>query len=517
VTPSRRDLLRLAGAVALLTDTAAADDGFPLAGLAIADLQGRMASGALTSRAIVELYLARIEAIDRSGPTLHAVLEIDPDSLAAADALDLERLQHGPRGPLHGIPILVKDNIEVAGKMATTAGSYALVGAPAPDDALCIRRLRAAGAVVLGKTNLSEWANFRDDHSTSGWTGRGGLTRNPYVLDRSASGSSSGSAAAVAADLCAAAVGSETDGSLVSPASVCGIVAIKPAVGRVSQDGIIPISHSQDTAGPMARTVADAALLLAALAGPDPGSGVPTLEEALLGPFPRDALRGARLGVPRNLTEFDDHVGPVFEAALQHLRDAGAVLVDPADLPTIERLDGAELTVLLAEFHQDLAAYFAARGGPVQSVADVAAYDTAHPEQELAWFGQALLEKSTPAPREAEYHRALARCRRLARQRGIDHVTRRFALRAFVAPTNGPAWSIDLVNGDAYSGGTSTAAAVAGYPAITVPMGDVHGLPVGITFFGRPDAELALIGFAAAFESRAQARRPPAFLPSLLP
>ena len=493
----------------------------------VAELQQRMTSGQETARSLAEGYLARIAALDRAGPALRSVIELNPDALAIADALDRERREKGPRGPLHGIPVLIKDNIATADRMTTTAGSLALEGALSPQDSFVAHQLRAAGAVILGKTNLSEWANIRSAHSSSGWSARGGQTRNPFALDRNPSGSSSGSAVAVASNLCALAVGTETDGSIVSPASANGIVGIKPTLGLVSRTGIVPIAHSQDTAGPMARTVADAAALLGALAGADPDDGA-TAEAETKGR--RDygvsldvgGLRGARIGVVRaKLMGHDPKVDRLVEAALSDLRRLGAEIVDPADIPKLGQYDEGELEVLLCELKADLAQYFAWIGpqSPMHSLADVIAFNAAHAESEMPFFGQDLFElaQAKGPLTDAAYVEALASNRRLAGPEGIDAVMDALHLDALVAPTTGPAWLIDHVNGDSSSGGSSSPAAVAGYPHITVPAGQVAGLPVGLSFFGRAWSEPTLIKLAYAYEQGTKHRKPPTFSPSATP
>lgn len=493
-----------------------------MAEMTIPELQAAMQAGEMTARTITEMYLRRIQEIDQAGPQLNAVIEINPDALQGADARDAERRQHGPRGPLHGIPVLLKDNIDTADRMMTTAGSLALAGNYAAHDATVARKLREAGAVLLGKTNLSEWANFRSTHSVSGWSSRGGQTRNPYVLDRNPCGSSSGSGAAVAADLCAAAVGTETDGSIICPSHANGIVGIKPTLGLVSRAGIIPISHSQDTAGPMARTVTDAAILLAALVGPDPRDPW-SVERGtwsgrdLAACFDPAGLRGARIGVARNFCGLNPRVDALFDASLAALRDAGATLVDPANIETAKQIDDPELEVLLCDFRADLDAYLAGlpRRATVRSLADVVAFNEAHRDRVMPYFGQEIMLMAAardcgPMPDE-KYLRALADCRQLARDKGIDAALARHSLDAIVAPSGGPAWLTDYVNGDHYGGGSSTPAAVAGYPSITVPAGYVWGLPVGISFIGPAWNELALIRYAYAFEQATQVRRPPEF------
>jgi amidase len=510
---------------------------FELDEATVADLQERMRSGRETARSIAEKYLGRIDAIDRSGPALHSVIETNPDALAIADRLDSERRAGRVRGPLHGIPVLIKDNIATADRMMTTAGSMALAGVTPPKDAFIVTRLREAGAVLLGKTNLSEWANFRSTHSTSGWSGRGGLAKNPYALDRNTSGSSSGSGAAIAANLAAIAVGTETDGSIVSPANTNGLVGIKPTLGLLSRAGIVPIAHSQDTAGPMTRTVADAALLLAAMAGSDPDDAATApVAGARLRPGPArrpptpdyaaalDAggLKGARIGVVRNRL-FGSNVAAdrIAEQAIADMKKAGAIVVDPANIPTLGQFDDTEFEVLLYEFKADLRQYLTALGpaSPVHSLADVIAFNEAHAAEELPYFGQELMtmaEQKGPLT-EAKYVAALAKNHRLSRAMGIDAVMTAHALDALVAPTGGPAWLSDLVNGDSGTAaipGPSTVTSVAGYPHITVPAGFFRGLPVGISFFGRAWSEATLIKLAYAYEQATKHRRPPTFAPT---
>jgi amidase len=491
--------------------------------ISIGALQEGMASGKYTARSIAEGFLARIDAIDRSGPALRSVIELNPDALLIADALDSERAAKGTRGPLHGIPVLLKDNIDTADSMATTAGSLALVGSRPPADAFLVQQLRKAGAVILGKTNLSEWANIRSSRSTSGWSGRGGLTRNPYALDRNTSGSSSGSAVVVAASLCAVAVGTETDGSIVSPSSLNGIVGIKPTVGLISRTGIIPISHSQDTAGPMARTVRDAAILLDGLVGVDEEDSATVVSrrksqadyaQALL----PGGLKGARIGVVRKYFGFHTAVDEVMTRVLDVLRSEGAVLVDPADIPTLGKFESDEFTVLLYELKHDLNAYLARVGtsAKVRTLKDVIAFNEAHRETEMPYFGQeTFIRSEAKGPLTSkEYLSSLAACRRLSRREGIDAVMNKHRLDALLAPTDSPAWVTDLVLGDHFIGGSSTAAAVAGYPSITVPAGYVFGLPVGASFFGRAWSEAKLINLAYGFEQATKVRKAPAYPPT---
>ncbi|MFC1525386.1 amidase [Candidatus Latescibacterota bacterium] len=490
--------------------------------LTLAEMHQQLASGEVTARALAEAYLRRVESIDRSGPATGAIIEINPEALDIAQSLDRERREGGVRGPLHGIPIVLKDNIDTADQMQTSAGSLALVGSTPSRDSAVAARLRQAGAVLLAKANLSEWANFRSTRSTSGWSARGGQTRNPYVLDRNPCGSSSGSAVATSANLCAAAIGTETDGSIVCPSNANGIVGIKPTVGLVSRAGIVPISHTQDTAGPMARTVADAAAVLGALTGEDPADPI-TAESGghrhedytrFLDPA---GLKGARIGVARSYFGFHDRVDALMEEALEAMRHLGAEIVDPTDIATKGQSGDSEYEVLLYEFKADLNAYLSTRPDlPYQTLADLIAYNEAHRPEEMPHFGQEIFvqaQEKGPLTEEA-YLKALADCRRLSRDEGIDATLREHDVVALVAPTGGPAWLTDLVNGDSFLGGCSSAAAVSGYPHITVPAGFVHGLPVGISFFGAAYSEPTLIRLAHAFEQATQHRRPPAYLPT---
>ncbi|MEI6668304.1 MAG: amidase, partial [Acidobacteriota bacterium] len=468
-------------------------------------------------------FLDRIGAVDKKGPALNSVIELNPDALTIADALDRERKAQGVRGPLHGIPLLIKDNIDTADRMATTAGSLALVGSKPPADSFLVQRLRAAGAIILGKTNLSEWANIRASRSTSGWSGRGGLTKNPYALDRNCSGSSSGTACAVAASLCAVGVGTETDGSVVSPASICGLVGLKPTVGLISRTGVIPISHTQDTAGPMARTVRDAAILLGALVGIDADDSA-TAESK--GKSSSDyttfldgaGMQGARVGIVRRYFGFHDAVDAVMNQALEVLKKNGAVIVDPADNEALGQLGDAEGIVFQYELKADLNAYLArlGSGAPVHSLTEIIEFNQRHAASELAYFGQDMLIKANARGplTDKEYLDARDKILRLSRKEGIDAIMDTFKLDALIAPTESPAWVTDLVTGDHFIGGSSTAAAVAGYPHITVPAGFVFGLPVGISFFGRAWSESVLLRIAYAFEQATKHRTPPRFLPT---
>ncbi|HMK39861.1 MAG TPA: amidase [Bacteroidota bacterium] len=498
-------------------------DDFALEEKTVGELADGMKSGKYTARSIAEMYIARIESVDRKGPALRSVIELNPDALTIADEMDRERKEKGPRGPLHGIPVLIKDNIDTADRMATTAGSLALIGSKPPRDAFVVSQLRRSGAVILGKTNLSEWANIRSNHSTSGWSGRGGLTRNPYALDRNTSGSSSGSAAAVAANLCAVAVGTETDGSIVSPSSVNGIVGIKPTVGLLSRTGIIPISHSQDTPGPMARTVRDAAILLGALTGIDAedkatGESGGKSETDYTRFLDAGGLKGARIGVVRKYFGFLDKVDAVINPALEVLKARGAILVDPADIETIGKFDDTENTVLLYELKADLNAYLArlGPGAPVHTLKEIIEYNERNRSREMPYFGQeSFLKAEAKGPlTDKEYLEALAADRRLSQKEGVDATMDKFHLDALVAPTDAPAWITDLIDGDHYLGGSSTAAAVAGYPSVTVPAGFVFGLPVGISFFGRAWSEGTLIRIAYAYEQASRNRRVPSFAAS---
>ncbi len=489
--------------------------------LSLADIADAFAVGRLTSRQLTQIYLTRIDTLDRHGPRLGAVLEVNPRALDIAAELDRERRTQGSRGPLHGVPVLIKDNIETADRMMTTAGSMALDGWYAPTDAPLIARLRAAGAVILGKTNLSEWANFRSTHSSSGWSGRGGQTRNPYALDRTPSGSSSGSAVAVAASLCAVAVGTETDGSIVSPASVNGIVGIKPTVGLVSRGGIVPIAHSQDTAGPLARSVRDAVVLLGAMAGPDaadPASATvgQRFESDYVRFLDKDGLRGARLGIARRFFSESAPLNGFLEGCMESLKRAGAILIDPADLPMHGAAAAAEQEVLLYEFKADLNSYLASLPGrfPVHSLADLIRFNEAHAARELPLFDQELLRQAEAKGNldEAAYRNARETCLTATRDGGIDAVMSEHSLDAIVSLTSGPAWLIDPVNGDSDSGGCSSPAAVAGYPHITVPAGLYRGLPVGLSFFGAAFTEPKLIKLASGYEHAANARSTPRYL-----
>jgi amidase len=499
---------------------------FELDEATIPGLQDGMKSGKFTARALAEKYTTRIDEIDKRGPAVNAIIELNPDAFAIADALDQERKAKGPRGSLHGIPVLIKDNIDTADRMMTTAGSLALVGSKPPKDSFVAQRLRAAGAVILGKTNLSEWANIRSSHSTSGWSGRGGLTKNPYALDRNACGSSSGTGAGISANLAAAGIGTETDGSIVCPSSSNGLAGIKPTVGLVSRSGIIPISHSQDGAGPMCRTVRDAAILLGALTGVDPEDSATA---ASAGKSQTDyaqycdpnGLKGARIGVARKYFGFNDAVDALMEEALDVMKRQGATLVDPADIETFGKFDDSELLVFMYELKADLNAYLARLGpsAPVRTLKGIIEFNDHNRQKEMPYFAQDLFVKAEgkgPLTEKA-YLDALAKNHQLARNEGIDAVMDKHHLDALVAPTGGPAWLTDLVNGDHSAGGSSNAAAVAGYPNINVTAGSIFGLPVGISFFGRAWSEPTLIKLAYSFEQATKARQAPRFLTSVGP
>jgi amidase len=538
---ARRDLLRLAaiGGAAVAAGVGRSEGAthaeaapqaegresvapFALEEATIADLQAKMSSGELTARQIAEAYLERIERLDRSGPKLASILETNPEALAIADGLDKERREKGARGPMHGIPVLLKDNIGTGDRMETTAGSLALVGAPKAQDAHLVTLLRTSGAVILGKTNLSEWANFRSTRSSSGWSGRGGQTRNPYVLDRSPCGSSAGSGTAIAANLAAVAVGTETDGSIVCPATTNGMVGIKPTLGLVSRSGIIPIAASQDTAGPMARTVRDAAVLLSALAGEDP-SDTPTIlsrgrSKADYSEFVSSGdLRGVRLGAARNQFGSHERVLKAMDEGIAALRGLGAEVID-MELPNAGKYDDSEFEVLLWEFKDGLNRYLAARGMPAgtRTLEELIAWNVANRERELQYFGQEIFERAQKktALTDKEYKKALASNQLLSREKGIDEALRKNKLDALIASTGGPSWPTDLVCGDHYTGGFSTASAVAGYPHVTVPAGSIFGLPVGISFFSTAWSEPMLIRIASAYEHATRHRVPPKYLPT---
>jgi amidase len=484
----------------------------------VTELASLLERGETTAEAIVEHYLDRIERIDRSGPCLRSVLEVNPDAMAIARQLDGERRRAGTRGPLHGVPVLVKANVDTGDRMTTTAGSLALAGHRARHDAFAVAQLRRAGAVILGKTNLSEWANFRSTRSASGWSSEGGQTRNPHALDRSPCGSSSGSGVAIAADLAAAAIGTETDGSITCPAAVNGIVGFKPTVGLLSRGGIIPVASSQDTAGPMTKSVEDAALLMDALVGLDPGDAS-TSVVGERGPWHfREALergvRGARLGVARRAFEVHDRAAEAGEAALETLRELGAELVEGVDLGGVDAVRQEELTVLLYEVKVGIDAYLAEHpDAPVRSLADVVAFNREHAARVMPYFGQELFERALAGGgvEEGAYREARARCLRAARDEGIDRAMRELRLDAIVAPTTGPAWVTDPIAGDRGLAGVWPAAAIAGYPHVTVPAGRAFGLPIGVSFFAGACDDATVLALAHAFERAARARVKPSF------
>jgi amidase len=509
----------------------------------VGDLRAGLDGAGFTVRELVQACLDRIATMDRQGFALHAVIETNPDALAIADELDAELRDGRSRGLLHGIPVLLKDNIATADRMQTTAGSHALEGARPRHDAFIAARLREAGAVFLGKANLSEWANIRSGLSSSGWSARGGQTLNPYQLDRTPSGSSSGSAVAVAAGYVPLAVGTETNGSICSPAGTCGVVGIKPTVGLVSRSGIIPITHLQDTAGPMTRNVTDAAIMLNALAGFDPDEpaqraepapGAPSFPPLPAGGLPRvdytlaldvDGLRGARIGVWREPLERSDATMEVFDRALHALREAGAELVDPVHIPSTEAMRKAHqiLHVMLWNLKADVGAYLRDNvdpSFPIQCLADVVAFNREHADREMPWFGQDILEMALNKGSldDPEYREMVATVQRWGREEGIDAVLQEHRLDAIISPANGPATRIDLVNGDRHVGGSSTPSAIAGYPIVTVPAGYYAGLPIGINFMGTAYSEETLIRLAYSFEQATQARRPPTYAaPGVLP
>ncbi len=499
---------------------------FELEEITVPELQDGMKSGKFTARSLVEKYHAHIDEIDKRGPAVNAIIELNPDTMSIADALDEERKAKGPRGPLHGVPVLIKDNIDTADQMMTTAGSLALVGSKPPKDSFVAQKLRAAGAVILGKTNLSEWANMRSSHSVSGWSGRGGLTKNPYALDRNACGSSSGTGAGISANLAAVGIGTETDGSIVCPSSANGLAGIKPTVGLVSRSGIIPISHSQDGAGPMCRTVRDAAILLGALTGVDPedpataaSAGKSQTDYARF--CDPNGLKGARIGVARKYFGFSEAVDALMERSLDVMKQRGATLVDPADIETFGKFDDSELLVLLYELKADLNAYLARLGqsAPVKTLKDIIDFNDRNQQKEMPYFGQDLfLKAQAKGPlTDKAYLDALARNHQLAGTEGIDALMDKHQLDAIVAPTGGPSWLTDLITGDHFSGGSSNAAAVAGYPNVNVTAGLISGMPVGISFFGRAWSEPTLIKIAYSFEQATTARKAPRFLKSIEP
>ncbi|HUJ13646.1 MAG TPA: amidase [Thermoanaerobaculia bacterium] len=514
MTLDRRSFLTLAtlGTAATLVarqspEQPAAAPPFEIEEATLAQLQEGLRSGRFTSRSLTQMYLERIDAIDKRGPAINAIIELNPDALAIAEQMDRETTR---RGALHGIPVLIKDNIDTADRMHTTAGSLALADSIAPRDSGVAKKLREAGAVIIGKTNLSEWANFRSTHSTSGWSGRGGQTHNPYVLDRNPCGSSSGTGAGISANLAAVGVGTETDGSVVCPSSASALVGVKPTLGLISGAGIVPIAHSQDTAGPMCRTVTDAAILLGALVQ-KPLDYTKSLDA--------NGLRGARIGVARKFFGINDATDAIMKDALDVLKRLGAVLVDSADMATTGKYDDTEQEVLLYEFKTDLGKYLSGLNANVapRSLADLIKFNEEHRDREMPYFGQELFIKAQEKGplTDPKYKNALAKNHRLSRAEGIDAVLKKHKLDALVAPTGSPVWPTDLINGDHFTGGYSTASAVAGYPHVTVPAGFAFGLPVGLSFFASAGSEPALLKFAYAFEQATKVRRPPAFIPTL--
>ena len=480
---------------------------FELEEITLRELQEGLRSGHFTSRSLTEAYLARIDAIDKRGAAINALIELNPDALSIAAEMDRTSAH---RGPLYGIPVLIKDNIDTADRMHTSAGSLALADSIASRDSAVARKLREAGAVIIGKTNLSEWANFRSSHSTSGWSGRGGQTKNPYVLDRNPCGSSSGTGAAIAANLAAVGVGTETDGSVVCPSSACGLVGIKPTLGLISGAGIVPIAHSQDTAGPMCRTVSDAAILLGVLS---------EKAQDYTKSLDANGLRGARIGVARKFFGITDASDAIMRDAIDVIKQLGATIIDPADMATSGKYDETEQEVLLYEFKTDINKYLSGLGLNVKTrtLADLIKFNDLNRDREMPYFGQELFEKAEKKGplTDEKYRKALARNHRMSRAEGIDAVLKKHNLDAIIAPTGGPVWPTDLINGDHYTGGYSTPSAVAGYPHITVPAGQAFALPVGLSFFAGALSEPALIKFAYSFEQATKARKKPAFLPTV--
>lgn len=539
-SPTRRDFLRTGGMFAagvglgpLLSGCAtggaprASAGGVNVEEITVVELQAAMKDGRLTSASLVELYLERIQALDRTGPTLRAVQEINPDALAIARSLDQERLSGRVRGPLHGIPVLLKDNIATADKMETTAGALALVGARPREDSTIAARMRAAGVVILGKASLSEWAYFKSAPGSSGWSARNGQSKNPYALDRTPCGSSSGSAIAVAANLVTVAIGTETDGSIICPSGVNGVVGIKPTVGLTSRAGVIPISATQDTIGPFGRTVADAAALLGAMTGVDPRDAA---TQASAGKAETDytrflnpgGLKGVRVGVPRDgYFGYSQRADAAANQAIAVMREQGATIVDPVKIPNFDRaaLTASEITVFLYELKAGVNAYLAGLqpGAKVRTLEDVIEFNKKNPAENLPYFGQEWLERSQAkgSLTEPEYLEALAKCKRLGGTEGFDVIMEQERLDVLVAPTTTPAWTIDLVNGDTFRGSSAKSAALAGYPLISVPSGFTMGLPLGITFMGRAWSEPRLINIAYAYEQATKARRPPQYRATL--
>ncbi|UZR99929.1 amidase [Chondrinema litorale] len=497
---------------------------FELEEITVAELQKSMESGEYTAKSITQMYLDRIAEVDQSGPELNSVIEVNPDALSIAETLDKERSEGKVRGPLHGIPILVKDNVDTGDKMQTTAGTLVLEGSIAPDDAFIIKQLREAGAVLLGKTNLSEWANFRSSRSSSGWSGRGRQTRNPYILDRNPCGSSAGSGVAVSANLCAIAIGTETNGSIVCPSSTNGVVGIKPTVGAWSRSGIIPISHTQDTAGPMGRTVTDAATLLGALTGVDSEDAVTSKSEGKVYKdytqfLDANGLQGKKIGVLRSSMGFHEKVDKIMEEAFEAMKSQGAEIIDPVEIETSREYGRAGYQVLLYEFKDGVNKYLKGLGenAPVKSLKEVIAFNKANADRSMPYFQQEILEAAEEKGdlESKEYKDALEKVLKFSREEGIDAALAKYGIDAIIAPTGGPAWPIDVINGDHFGGGSSSLAARAGYPNITVPAGFINGLPVGISIFSGAYREPELIGMAYAFEQATKVRKAPKFIPTL--
>ncbi len=520
--------LVLSGLYACKSDRPSADQEevknaavFPLEETDVELLQSKMQRGEYTARKICELYLERIKLIDKEGPRLNSVIELNPDALSIADALDEERKQGKVRGLLHGIPVLIKDNIDTGDKMMTTAGALAMEGNIASRDAYIISQLRKSGAIILGKTNLSEWANFRSDRSSSGWSSRGGQTKNPYILDRNPCGSSSGSGTAVSANLCCIAIGTETNGSIACPSSINGIVGIKPTVGLLSRSGIIPISHTQDTAGPMARTVKDAAILLGALAGIDPDDEV-TKESDGKGTadYTRfldvKALTGKRIGVEKSMLKRHESVDGLLRKALDTMTAKGAVIVEVDMISKMKEISSAEFTVLQYEFKDGLNRYLSKSNARLKTLKDIIAFNVQHESQAMPFFKQDILESSEEKGGldSPDYHQALKKILDTTRN-GLDALMRSEKLDAICGPTNGPSWCTDLINGDSFTGyGVYAPAAIAGYPHISVPMGLVFDLPVGLSFIGRAYSEGSLISIAYAYEQASRNRVTPQLKPT---
>lgn len=516
----RREFLSAAG-IAALSSTAFGQrrGAVDLSEMTVAQLRAAIDKGTMTSESITRWYLARIRTLD---PKINSIIEVNPDAIAIARRCDRERLNRSVKGPLHGIPVVIKDNIDTADKMKTTAGSLALVDAPTPkQDAFIVSRLREAGAVIIAKTNLSEWANFRDGDSISGWSGRGGQTRNPYILDRNPCGSSSGTGAAIAANLAAVGIGTETDGSILCPSSINGIVGLKPTIGLVSRSGIIPIAASQDTAGPMCRTVEDAALIMNTIVAPDQEDRVTYRPRQIdyTKSLIADGLRGARVGVARDYWGKNAAVDKVTDAALEAMKRAGAQFID-VRFPNMSKFGAAEFLVLQYEFKDGLERYLRQRGGKHQTLNDLIKFNSDNAAKELKYFGQSILESSAKLGdlNSKAYKEARETCKKYAAEEGIDEVVDKNKLDAIVAPSNAPTWMIDTVSGDCGSGyvGSSSMAAVAGYPNITVPAGFAKELPIGISFFGKAFTESTLIKLAYSFEQATKARRKPKFLPTFI-